>query len=157
MILIDTNVLSETMKATPEQSVVAWLDAQFAETLYMSSVSYAELLLGVAILPEGRRKAELAAALSGQVAAFFGTRLLPFDAKAAGAFAATMSRARAEGQAVGFADGQIAAIALAHDLTVATRDTAPFEAAGLRAINPWLYLGTDEIGAPRSDAERLRH
>jgi toxin FitB len=139
MILIDTNVVSEMMKQVPNESVVAWLDAQIAETLHLSAVSYAELLLGIAVLPEGRRKADLGAALAGQAAALFGPRFLPFDASAANAFASAMSQARATGRAIGFADGQIAATAATHGLAVATRDTRPFEAVGLRVINPWLH------------------
>jgi predicted nucleic acid-binding protein len=137
MILLDTNVVSETMRAAPDPRVVAWLDAQVAETLYLSTVSLAELLLGVALLPDGRRKGELGDLLAGQVTTIFGSRLLSFDRAAAEVFAVTMSRARAGGTAIGFADGQIAAIARAHGLQVASRDIVPFRAAGLVVINPW--------------------
>ena len=137
MILLDTNVVSELMRQDPDRRVVAWLDAQTAETLYLSAVSLAELLLGIAILPEGRSKRELEAAVVGPARAMFGPRVLPFDAEAATVFAAVVSRARRAGYVIGVADGQIAATAVAHGLIVATRDTAPFEAAGLRVINPW--------------------
>jgi toxin FitB len=137
LILIDTNVVSEMMRREPDQRVVEWLDAQMVETLYLSSVSIAELLLGIALLPEGRRKTALASALSIQVTALFGTRLLPFDVSAAEAFATIVSRARASGLAIGVADGQIAATAAVHGLIVATRDAAPFLAAGLAVIDPW--------------------
>ncbi len=138
MILLDTTVVSETMRPTPDPTVVAWLDAQVAETLFLSTVSLAELLLGVALLPDGRRKAALRNVLAGQVTMLFGPRILAFDHAAAECFAATTSRARVIGSAISFADGQIAAIARAHGLAIATRDVAPFQATGLSVINPWL-------------------
>lgn len=137
MILLDTNVVSETMRAAPEPRVVAWLDAQLVETLHLSAISLAELLLGVAVLPDGKRKAQLEMQLS-RAAALFGQRVLPFDGNAAAAYAAIVSRARQSGRAIGVADGQIAAIAASKGLTVATRDVAPFEAAGVPVINPWI-------------------
>ena len=137
MILVDTNVISETMRATPEPRVVDWLDSQAAETLYVSTVSLAELLLGIAILPDGRRKVALGLVLGEQAALLFGDRVLPFDAGAARADAVVVARARRAGRPIGVADGQIAATAAAHDFSVATRDTAPFSAAGVRIIDPW--------------------
>jgi predicted nucleic acid-binding protein len=137
MILVDTNVVSEMMRRAPDPKVVAWLDAQVAETLYLSAVSLAELLLGIAVLPDGRRKVELGLSLGGRAAALFGPRVLAFDYAAAKAFAAAVSQARAAGRQIGMADGQIAATAAAHGLMVATRDTTPFEAVGLKVINPW--------------------
>ena len=141
MILLDTNVISETMRATPEPRVIAWLDAQIADTLYLSAVSLAELLLGVAVLPDGKRKAHLASEPTARAAALFGSRVLSFDAAAAAAYAEVVSRARSSGRAIGVADGQIAAIATAHGLIVATRDVAPFEAAGVPVVNPWAMAG----------------
>jgi predicted nucleic acid-binding protein len=137
MILVDTNVVSETMRLTPERKVIDWVDEQAIETLYLSAVSLAELLLGIATLPEGRRKAGLGNALTEQTALLFGDRVLSFNAAAAQNYAIAVSRARSAGRAIGVADGQIAAIAMTHDLTVATRDTTPFEAAGLRVVDPW--------------------
>lgn len=137
MILLDTNVVSETMRDAPEPKVIDWLDAQAAETLFFSTVSLAELLFGIAVLPEGRRKVKLALALAEQAALLFGERVLPFDVAAAKAYATITSKARQAGRAIGVADGQIAAIAAAHGLAVATRDTAPFEAAGIRLLDPW--------------------
>jgi toxin FitB len=137
MILVDTNVVSETMRPTPDPAVIAWLDAQAAESLYLSSVSLAELLLGIAVLPDGRRKIELGSSLLSNAVILFGDRLLPFDVPAAQAYATLVSAARSAGHAIGVADGQIAAIATAKGLAVATRDIGPFEAAGLSVINPW--------------------
>jgi hypothetical protein len=137
MILVDTNVVSEMMRHTPEPRVVEWLDAQAAETLYFSTVSLAELLLGIATLPDGRRKVELGLSLAEQAVALFGARVLAFDVAAAHAYAEVVGRARAAGRAIGVADGQIAAIAAANELAIATRDTAPFAAAGVPIIDPW--------------------
>ena len=137
MILIDTNVVSETMRPLPEPKVVAWLDAQAAETLYLSTVSLAELLLGVAMLPEGRRKIALGLDLVQKAALLFSERILPFDVEAAKAYATLMSRAERSGRRIGVADGEIAAIAVTHRFSVATRDTGPFRAAGIDVIDPW--------------------
>ena len=137
MILLDTNVVSEPMKAIAHPGVQAWLDRQSAETLFLSTVSLAELLLGIEILPVGKRREGLGAALSELVTSLFGDRVLSFDRPAAMAYAPLVGRARAAGTSISLADGQIAAIALAHGFTVATRDTAPFVAAGVPVINPW--------------------
>ena len=137
MIVLDTNVVSEPMKPSADPTVQAWLDRQVAETLYLTATSLAELLVGIEILPSGRRKDGLAAALAELMAVLFGPRILPFDQQAAIAYAPVVSRARAGGTIISVADGQIAAIAAARGFTIATRDTAPFEAAGLPVINPW--------------------
>jgi predicted nucleic acid-binding protein len=125
------------MKPDGDRGVQAWLDEQIAETLYLTSISLSELLLGVEVLPDGKRKAGLAAALSDLLVMLFGARVLPFDQQAATMYAASVSRARATGRAISMADGQIAAIAAVHGFTVATRDTAPFVAAGVPVVNPW--------------------
>jgi toxin FitB len=137
VIILDTNVVSEPMKADSDRGVQTWLDEQIAETLYLTSISLSELLLGVDMLPEGRRKAGLAVALNDLLATLFGARILPFDQHAATMYTIRVSRARAVGQAISMADGQIAAIAAVHGFTVATRDTAPFVAAGVPVVNPW--------------------
>lgn len=137
MILVDTNVISEMMRRSPEPRVVAWLDEQIAETLFLSTVSLAELLLGIAVLPHGKRKLELGRSLALRLTSLFGSRLLGFDADAAEAYARVVTKARVAGRPVGLADGQIAAIAETHGLTVATRDWAPFEAGGIPVVNPW--------------------
>lgn len=137
MIILDTNVVSEPMKPDGHRGVQAWLDDQIAETLYLTSISLSELLLGVEVLPDGKRKAGLAAALSDLLSTLFGARVLPFDQQAATMYAGRVSQARAAGRAISMADGQIAAIAAVHGFTVATRDTAPFVAAGVPVVNPW--------------------
>lgn len=139
MILLDTNVVSETMRLSPDPTLVAWLNAQVAETIYLSTVSLGELLLGIAILPDGRRKADLASVLAERMAAMFGPRMLDFDVPSAWAYASIVSKARAEGRAIGLADGLIASTAATtvHGLAIATRDTRPLAAAGVPVLNPW--------------------
>lgn len=137
MIVLDTNVISEPAKPIPNQSVVTWLNAQPAETLYLTATSLAELFAGIEILPDGKRKAQVHQRMSDLVGMFFGPRILSFDRDAAIAYALIMALATQKGRAISFADGQIAAIAQVHSFTVATRDTAPFEAAGIPVVNPW--------------------
>jgi predicted nucleic acid-binding protein len=140
MMLVDTNVVSETMRLAPNEDVIAWLDAQLAETLRVSAVSLAELLLGVALLPEGRRKRDLDRAFRAQEEALFGSRIVPFGELEAKAYPVVVRRARAHGHAISVADGQIAATAAARGFTVVTRDLRPFEAAGLAVVDPWRAL-----------------
>lgn len=137
MILLDTNVVSETTKLDPEATMIRWLDSQIAESLYLSTVSLAELHLGIALLPEGRRKATLRHSVSRIIADLFGPRILAFDERAALAFSEIMSAAQHAGRRIGLADGQIAAIAQANGMIVATRDIDPFKVAGLTVIDPW--------------------
>jgi toxin FitB len=139
MILLDTNVVSEAMKPEPHSSVRDWLDAQSAETLFISSVTVAELLFGIRVLPRGKRKDNLAAALDG-VMDLFGPRILPFDASAARRYADLAVKARMAGKGFPTPDGYIAAIAATHGFAVASRDTSAFHAAGLTVINPWTNL-----------------
>ena len=136
MIVLDTNVVSEAMKAEPNPAVRAWLDEQAAETLYLSSVTLAELLFGISALPSGRRKDTLTQTLDGLLE-LFGDRVLAFDTDAAWHYAELAATARAVGKGFPTPDGYIAAIANARGFTVATRDVAPFQAAGLNVINPW--------------------
>ncbi|CAG2148441.1 Toxin FitB [compost metagenome] len=136
MIVLDTNVVSEAMKPEPNPAVRAWLNAQVAETLYLSSVTLAELLFGIGALPEGRRKHGLSETLDGLLA-LFGDRVLMFDTGAARHYAELAVKARLAGKGFPTPDGYIGAIAASRGYIVATRDTAPFEAAGLTVINPW--------------------
>ena len=137
MIILDTNVVSEAMKPTPDATVRAWLNDQVAETLYLSSVTLAELLFGVTVLPAGKRKNRLTRTLEGLLK-LFEERVLPFDTDAARCFAGLTADARSRGRDLPTADGFIAAIAASHGFIVASRDTSPYEAAGVKVINPWL-------------------
>jgi predicted nucleic acid-binding protein len=136
MILLDTNVVSEAMKPKPNPAVRNWLDEQAAETLYLSSVTVAELMFGIGALPRGKRKHKLAATLDG-VLELFTTRVLPFDTEAARRYADLAVKARAAGKGFPTPDGYIAAIAASREFAVASRDTSAFIAAGLIVIDPW--------------------
>ncbi len=138
MILLDTNVISEPLRQAPEARVIEWIDAQAMDTLFLSAITVAELRAGVALLPVGKRRSSLQESLEKRVLPLFAGRVLPFDLAGTPAYAALTARARAAGLAVATADGYIAAIAAANGFAVATRDTAPFEAAGVAVINPWL-------------------
>ncbi|MCW8308879.1 type II toxin-antitoxin system VapC family toxin [Acidiphilium sp. PA] len=137
MILLDTNLVSEPWKPQPDPHVVAWIDAQAVETLYLSAVTVAELRLGIAALAAGKRRKVLNERLEEELLPVFARRVLPFDLEASRAYAELMSKAKTAGQAINMADGYIAAIAAARGLSVASRDVAPFHAAGIPVINPW--------------------
>ena len=137
MILVDTNVISEPLRREPSAAVIEWLDAQNVETLFLAAVSLAEMRFGVAALPEGRRRDWLHQSIEQRVVPLFRGRILPFDDAASKAYASLRAKARGTGNAMASADGFIAATAAANGLIVATRDVAPFEAAGLRVIDPW--------------------
>ena len=136
--ILDTNVISEPLRGAAANGMVKdWLDRQVVGTLFLTTTSLSELLLGVEILPAGKRREILVASLRSLLEQLFANRILPFDENAARAYAPMMKRARAAGRAISMADGQIAAIAAVNDFAVATRDTAPFLAAGVQTINPW--------------------
>jgi len=137
MIVLDTNVVSEAMKPSAHPAVGEWLNRQAAETLFLSSVTLAELLYGISAMPAGRRKDTLASTLESLLLELYGDRILPFDASAARAYAQLATKARVAGKGFPMPDGYIAATAAARGFAVATRDTGPFEAAGVRVINPW--------------------
>ncbi len=140
MILLDTNVVFETMKPEPDPAVRNWLDEQAAETLYLSSLSIAELMFGIGALPKGERRVKLKAVLDG-VLTLFADRILPFDTNAARCYAVLAVKARAAGRGFPAPDGYIAAIAASRDFAVASRDSSPFMAAGLTVIDPWTVNG----------------
>ena len=137
MILLDTNVVSEPLRHMPEMRVVEWIDAQPVETLFLSAITVAELRAGVALLPAGKRRAGLQENLEKRVLPLFAGRVLAFDLACTQAYAQLTAKARASGLAIATAVGYIAATAAAKGFTVASRDTSPFEAAGVALINPW--------------------
>ena len=126
-------MVSQPLRPAPDARVVAWIDAQALETLFLSAITVAELRAGVALLPA----AGLLESLETRVLPLFAGRVLPFDLACTQAYATLMSAARAAGLAIASADGYIAAIAAANGLAVATRDTGPFKAAGAAVIDPW--------------------
>ena len=137
MILLDTNVVSEPLRPAPDTRVIDWIDAQPLETLFLSAITVAELRAGVALLPAGKRRSGLQQNLEKRVLPLFAGRVLPFDLACTPAYAELITKARAAGLTIATADACIAAIAAANGFAVATRDTGPFEAAGVTVVNPW--------------------
>lgn len=136
MIILDTNVVSEMMYEHCDASVTKWLDRQARHELCLTAVNLAEVLYGIAVIPDGRRKLNLElvfARLIDKIA----DGVLPFDEAAANAYSQLMAATRSKGIKVSEADGQIAAIAKVNGFAVATRDVRPFLAAGVKVINPW--------------------
>ena len=136
MIVLDTNVLSEPLKIRPEPKVLAWLDAQGAETLYMSAISYAELRVGLLKLADGKRKNELAAKIE-RALQLFKDRMLGFTVEAAEHLAQISARCNRLGKPATAPDVYIAAIAAANGFSVATRNVDHFKHTGVSVINPW--------------------
>ena len=137
MIVLDTNVISELWKVEPNPSVLAWINAQAIETLYLSAITVAELRYGIATMAEGKRRTIYQERLEHAVLPAFAGRVLAFDLDTSKTYADLMAQARTEGKSIGKADGYIAATAAAHGFMVATRDISPFQASGLEVINPW--------------------
>jgi predicted nucleic acid-binding protein len=137
MFLIDTNVISELMRATPAPSVLNWFSTQDPSTLYLSAVTEAELRTGIAILPAGQRREGLKAALDATIAEDFEGHILPFDTDAAKTYAEIAANRKSAGRPIADADCQIAAIARVAGMPVITRNTRDFEGCGVDLINPW--------------------
>lgn len=136
MIILDTNVISELTKSLVSEHVAAWLAAQDPLELATTTVNEAELLVGIAMLPSGRRKNDLERETIGFLN-YLGSRILPFDRDAAKQFPLVALQRRSARCATDLADGQIAAIARIYGATVATRNTSDFEHSGIRLVNPW--------------------
>lgn len=137
MIIVDTNVISELFRPVPAKQVETWLANQDGANLYFTTISEAELRLGVAILPSGKRRTALTRAIEGILEEDFRDRILPFDRPAASAYAAIAADRRALGRPISQFDCQIAAIARAHGASVATRNTSDYESCGVDLLNPW--------------------
>ncbi|MFO7876435.1 MAG: type II toxin-antitoxin system VapC family toxin [Desulfovermiculus sp.] len=139
MILLDTNVVSEAMRPWPEPGVIRWLDALPASEVWISAVTVAEIRLGIALLPEGRRKKMLFEMAEKTFAEDFSGQCLPFDCQAAREYAVVVARRTNQGRPVSVEDAQIAAIALAGGLILATRNVKDFSGiTGLEVVDPWL-------------------
>lgn len=136
MIIVDTNILSEFTRASPAEDVVSWFASQNADELWTTAVTEAEMLIGLALLPDGRRRNELALAIE-KVLSIFGHRILPFDREAAQQLPVIVIERRSAKLQTKEADGFIAAITRAHRATLATRNTADFEHCGINIVNPW--------------------
>jgi len=137
VIVVDTNVISELMRGEPHPAVLTWVAAQPRSLLYTTYVSQAEILYGIATLPEGRRRTALAAAAEAMFAEDFAGRLLPFEARAAARSTEIVLARRQAGKPIEKFDALIAATALAAGASFATRDAGGFTGCGLTVINPW--------------------
>jgi hypothetical protein len=145
--LLDTNILSELMRPQPDDNVLAWFECQPDAVFAVSVIARAEILLGIALLPSGRRRDELANAAERMFQEDFSGRSLPFDDRAADEYAALVAARTRSGHPISTEDAQIAAIALIHDQRLVTRNIKDFAGiAGLSIVNPW--------GAPSDNVNR---
>ena len=136
MVVIDTNIVSELMRAEPSAEVLAWMDERPPRELFVTAVTETEVRTGIALLPEGRRRRGLAGACERAFNSLFAGRVLPFDSDAARAYAEIAAARRVLGRPVSKADGQIAAIARARGMAVATRNVRDFEGIEIEIIDP---------------------
>lgn len=138
MIVLDTNVVSEIMRDSPRREVLEWLDDHQTSELFITAITEAEIRVGIAFLPDGRRKRDLTEAAERAFRLLFSERILAFDSEAARIYAVIASARRAAGRPISHADCQIAAIARSHQAQVATRDVNDLTDCGVEVINPWL-------------------
>jgi predicted nucleic acid-binding protein len=137
MILLDTNVLSELMRPEPEETVLDWVDQLNRETTYISTINQAEILQGVMLLPDGKRKQQLTKKAE-QMFQLYEQRILPFDIRAAEIYAEVVVGRQQQGRPIYFQDAQIAAITIEYNCAIATRNVSDFkEIERLKVINPW--------------------
>jgi predicted nucleic acid-binding protein len=137
MIILDTNVLSELMRANPDENVLAWLDSQNSQDLYTTAITVAELLYGVARLAHGRRKTALRGAIESMLDGEMAGKILPFDVNSARQYAMLVAECESHGRPISSADAQIAAVCHAHDAVLVTRNGKDFETTGVPIIDPW--------------------
>jgi toxin FitB len=137
MIILDTNVLSEAMRPTPAREVLRWIADQPTSGLFTTSITQAEIMYGIELLPKGKRRVTLQSAVQALFEEDFAGRILPFDSDAARLFPAIAASRRTSGRPIAQWDAQIAAIALSRGATLATRNTGDFEHCGITLINPW--------------------
>lgn len=137
MIVLDTNVIAETMRLVPDERVMAWLHSRPLQALFMTSVSLAETLFGIETAPVGLKRRSLEKRFAEFIALGFDDQILPFDEAAARHFATIAAGRKRMGRPISEFDAQIAAIAAAHGASVATRNIADFEHCGIAVINPW--------------------
>lgn len=137
MIILDTNVLSALMQLQPDPQVVAWLDRQAAESIWLSTITVFEARYGLALLADGQRKTLLQERLDGLLQDDLQNRVLPFDASAAAQAAALAAERKQRGRPVDMRDTFIAGIALARRASIATRNTRHFDDLTVPLLNPW--------------------
>jgi len=137
VIVLDTDVLSEMLRQRPAPAVVRWVAAHPASSLFTTTITQAEMLFGVALLPPSKRRTALAAAVAGMFDIDFSGRVLPFDGPAAHAFALMASKRRQAGRTIAQLDAQIAGIVHSRGATLATRNTPDFGGCGIQVVDPW--------------------
>ena len=138
MILLDTHVVSELMRLSPDPGVESWIADRPADALYFSAVGEAELLYGLAVMPAGRRRDRLSSEIDAMLREDFEGRILPFDSAAARSHAGIAVARRFAGRPIAPADCQIAAIAHCRGMAVATRNIRDFEDMEIDVIDPWV-------------------
>lgn len=136
--MLDTNVVSELLRARPDANLLAWLSTRSRTQLHVTCITQAEMLLGVALLPRGKRKDGLQQSMRSLFEVDFGSRALPFDREAATAYAEITASRRAAGRPISILDAQIAAICISVGASLATRNLRDFENIGLSLHNPWM-------------------
>jgi predicted nucleic acid-binding protein len=132
VIVLDTNVVSELMRPEPDAAVLDWVDRQPGAEIYLTAITVAELLYGVARLPDGQRKLDLAERDD------FEHRIAPFDETAAAHYADIVVHRERTGRPISTADAQIAATCRSHGALLATRNVADFTDTGVLMVNPWM-------------------
>lgn len=137
MIVVDTNVVSELMKASPDHSVVSWMNDQESSTLFLTTVTVGEIGYGLRVMPQGRRRLQLEQGFERILAEAFVGRILAFDEEAARHYAEVMGRRQEIGRQLSVLDGQIASISRAKGFAVATRNVKDFVECGVEIINPF--------------------
>lgn len=137
MIILDTNIVSEIMKSAPSRTVLDWLNAQDTASLYVTTITLAEISYGLRLLPDGQRRRLLVERFEQFIARAFDQRILSFDEAAARAYGDIMGHRKELGRPISVTDGQIAAIARTHGFGIATRNIKDFEASQIVLINPF--------------------
>ena len=137
MILVDTNVISEFMSSPPDDQVREWLNRQQTDTLFLPSIAVAEIVFGLGVMPEGRRKNLLRDRFEQFLALVFADRIMPFGESEARVYGEIRARHQAVGRAISNFDAQIAAIARCSGMALATRNVRDFADCELVLINPW--------------------
>ncbi|WP_283196465.1 type II toxin-antitoxin system VapC family toxin [Rhizobium sp. AN80A] len=136
-LLLDTNVLSEVTKPSPDEGVLRWIHGLDEDRTFISIVSIAEIRRGVALMDSGRKREALGEWLAHDLPQRFENRIIPVEAPVALAWGDLMALAKRSGRGLASMDGLIAATAVAHQLTLATRNTKDFEGFGVDILNPW--------------------
>jgi hypothetical protein len=137
VIVLDTNVISELLRPLPDEAVARWAATMQPRSLYTTAIGEAELLLGAALMPSGRRRDNLATTLAAIFANVLQDRVLPFDSAVAPHYAAILARRREIGRPINQSDAEIAAICRLHGAALATRDAGGFEGLEIGIVNPW--------------------